>query len=40
MREDRGLSRSIKRPLMFASYVLATQLVMASPVGGGVIYRT
>lgn len=35
MREDRHLWRAMKRPLLFACYLFAAQMVVANPVGGG-----
>lgn len=35
MREDRHIGIGLKRPLLFAYYLFAAQLVVASPMGGG-----
>ena len=35
MREDKHVWRALKRPMLFACYLFAAQLVAASPMGGG-----
>ena len=35
MREDKQVWRALKRPMLFACYLFAAQLVTASRAGGG-----
>ncbi len=38
MEESRNYGRCMRRPALFATCLLATQLVMANPTGGGDFY--